>query len=223
MVYLSTVDGARNATLATGGEEGGNCCSCGLRQELTKAIDEIARLRAEMFQEISTRQHQMVEMDAKVKDIPNIVSKYLGKDRSNVKRKVFNDEDKGGKSRNCTSSGKGDSTENGSWYDRKEHESVPRSSLNLVGKGVDDHWGTFLGKSKMCEVESSRGYSLNFIMKRKKGQGNPLPSLMNDREAYDKFLSSRGCVVGPFCLTVPFGEEEFKLAQFIFSDSLPDG
>ena len=41
-----------------------HCCNCGIRQELTKAIDEIERLRVEMNEERAKHMMQMAEIDA---------------------------------------------------------------------------------------------------------------------------------------------------------------
>ena len=67
----------------------------------------------------------MARMEAKVKDIPNIVSMHLKKDRINVRRKVFNDEDKSEKSRSSASSNEGDNTENGSRSDGRSTKVFP--------------------------------------------------------------------------------------------------
>ena len=75
----------------------------------------------------------------------------------------------------------------------------------------------------MAKVESSLLLGLNSNMKRKKGEEIPLGSLRNDTQSFEKFKSSIGFVVGPFHLTVPIEEEDFKIAQYIFNKSLLDG
>ena len=75
----------------------------------------------------------------------------------------------------------------------------------------------------MTEVESSPEVGLNSKMKRKKAEDIPLASLRNDSQSFQKFQSSSGVEVEPFHLRVPLEEDDFKLVQYMFSKSLPDG
>ena len=52
-------------------------CSSGIRQELTKAIDEIILLRTEMNEERAKHDLQMVEIITKVNDFPNHMTDYF--------------------------------------------------------------------------------------------------------------------------------------------------
>ena len=75
----------------------------------------------------------------------------------------------------------------------------------------------------MTLADSSGELGFKSKMKRKKARDIPLSSLRKDIEAYEKFNNTSGFVVGPFHVKVPFEEEEFKLAQYVFTESLPDG
>ena len=75
----------------------------------------------------------------------------------------------------------------------------------------------------MVEVESSPKVGFNSKMKRKKAEEIPLASLRNDNKSFQKFQNSNGVDIGPFHLRFPLKENDFKLAQYIFSESLPNG
>ena len=74
----------------------------------------------------------------------------------------------------------------------------------------------------MTLTESSGELGFKSKMKRKKAQDIPLSSLRKDKKAYEKFNNTSGFVVSPFRVKVPFEEQEFKLAQYVFTESLLD-
>ena len=181
-----------------------------------------------MLEDRAKHDLQMVEIVAKVNDIPNHVTEYFEKGKINMRRTIFFYQQKarGCKSMSNSIGSEGEIPKNRSVVRiSKEEESVgchPRPLHSPAKVGVDDET-TYLGKFKMPEVETSPVLVLNSKMKRKKGEEIPLASLRNDSQSFEKFKGSSGFVVGSFCLTVRVEEEDFKLAQYIFNESLPNG
>ena len=86
-----------------------------------------------------------------------------------------------------------------------------------------DQAATYLVKFKMSPAESSGELGFKLKVKRKKAHEISLSSLRKDREAFDMFNNNNSFVVGPFHVKVPIKEQDFKLAQYLFTESLPDG
>ena len=72
--------------------QGAHCYNCGICQELSRAMDEIARLRSELLDEKSKQDGHTVEMKAKVNDIQNIVATLFEKKMTNYRRTVVREE-----------------------------------------------------------------------------------------------------------------------------------
>ena len=193
----------------TSDHQGAYCCSCGIRQELSRAMDEIARLRSELLDEKSNRDGHMVEIEAKVNDILNIVATLLKKEMKKYSRTVVREEQNvGGHERSTSvgSEGLGKPQDRSLSSSKKEDNCVghsTRPSPSTTNIRVDQV-ATYLGKSKMSPTEGSGELGFKAKMKRKKAHKIPLSSLRKDREAFDQFNNSSGFVVRPFVLRFPF-------------------
>ena len=191
-------------------------------------MDEIARLWSELLDEKSYRDRHMVKTENKVNDIPNIMATLVEKEMKKYSRPVVREEQNvGGHERSTPVGSKGLGTPRDRSLSsfKKDDKCLGRSAhpSPSTAKMIVDKVATYLRKSKISLAEGSGELGVKAKMKRKKAHEIPLSSLKNDREVFDHFNNNNSFVVGPFCVKVPFQEQDFKVAQYLFMESLPDG
>ena len=172
-------------------------------------MDEIARLRSELLDEKSYRDGHMVELEAKINDIPNIVAALVEKEMKKNSSTVGREEKNvGGGETSIPVGREGVRTP----VDRSLSSS--KKDNKCVGRSARPSPST-----EKISVDEEPTY----LRKRKKAHEIPLSSLKKDRESFEKFKNSSGFVVGPFRVKVRFEEQDFKVMQYLFTESLLNG